>query len=464
LTKPESTSGICLKGSKHLDKMNQSFNRQQLLRLCKQAEHIDYKLTIKQLSDKLEEIYETITENNFDFKLYQVSEYFLTHDLPNKLILRKLNENIKRIYKDEQANRRVIISQVKTLLGETCPYWVIKTDIKSFYESIDREQIISKFHDESMLSYQSMYLLRKVFDNPILKDRNGVPMGMGISATISEIYLRKFDKWIRRFEGVYYYARFVDDIIIFSNSLSSCIKLINNLDEKLSELAEGLRINNSKTELYDGKSLTSINRSNGKPIGKSKPLEYLGYSFKRKQEQTKKPLLKKFQQIENLKYTINDYYSTFLLERITYLEFNSIQASTDAKLTITIASKKIKKIKTRIVKAFLDFGQNKDFVLLEKRIKFLTGNYSIRKSEEGNNLRAGIYYNYLQVNDLSVFHELNSFYRKALFSKASGLGVKISLTPVQKKHLRKHCFVAGFKLKVYNHFTYAEMRNIIKCW
>src|SRR5690606_11262389 len=228
--------------------MNQSFQRQQLIRLCKKAEYIDYGMTIKQLTDSLDTSYEEIANDSFEFSLKQLSEYFLTKDLPNKLILRKLNDNIKRIYKDEQANRRIIISQVKTLLTETCPFWVIKTDIKRFYESIDRDRLISKFNDDSILSYQSMYLMKKVFENPILLGKSGVPRGMNISATMSELYMRKFDRCVRSYDSVYYFARFVDDIIIFSNSLIDSLKLISNLNSQLKELAEGLSINQTKTE------------------------------------------------------------------------------------------------------------------------------------------------------------------------------------------------------------------------
>lgn len=387
--------------------LNQSFHRQQLLGLCKQAEYIDYRMTLKQLSDDLDIASDAIINENFEFTINQVSEYYLTHDLPNKLIIRKLNDNIKRIYKDEQANRRIIIAQVKTLLSETCPYWVIKTDIKRFYESIDRDRIVSKFHDDSLLSYHSMHLLKKVFNNPTLALTSGVPRGMNISATLSEIYMRKFDRWIRRVEGVYYYARFVDDIIIFSNSLPNCISLIANLDSKFSDLAEGLKINNLKTELYDGKTLKAIDIQNGKALTKSKQLEYLGYSFIKEKEQINVPIPKTFKNVEKLKYTIENKYSTFLPDKIPYLEFNAIKSSKDNILKVTIAEKKLKKIKTRIIKALFDFAKNKDFILLEKRVKFLTGNYSIRKSEEGNDLRAGIYYNYLQVNDLKVFDDLN---------------------------------------------------------
>jgi hypothetical protein len=87
--------------------MNQSFQRQQLIRLCKKAEYIDYGMTMEKLSEALDKSYEEIADDTFEFSLKQVSEYYLTDDLPNKLILRKLNDNIKRIYKDEQANHHL---------------------------------------------------------------------------------------------------------------------------------------------------------------------------------------------------------------------------------------------------------------------------------------------------------------------------------------------------------------------
>jgi hypothetical protein len=403
--------------------MNQSFQRQRLIRLCKKAEYIDYGMTIEELTNSLDSSYEEIINDTFEFSLKQVNEYYLTRDLPNKLILRKLNDNIKQIYKDEQANRRIIISQVKTLLSETCPFWVIKTDITSFYESIDRQRLIAKFQDDSMLSYQSMYLMKKVFKNPVLLGKTGVPRGMNISATMSELYMRKFDRWIRSYDSIYYFARFVDDIIIFSNSLPDSLKLISNLNSKLSELARGLTINLSKTELFNGETLENLDTDNGKKLSKKHKLNYLGYSF----------------EVENGR-------------------------SKNRKLIVSIAQKKVTKIKTRVVKSFIDFSKNKNFRLLENRIQFLTGNYSIRKTVEGSSLRAGIYYNYLQVTDTIVFDELNKILRKSIFSKTPNFGGKIGLNSLQKCRLSKYCFLAGFKKRAYFEFTYSQMQEIINCW
>lgn len=393
--------------------MNQSFTRQELAKLCKQSEYIEYGITSRQLENLLNDTFEKIVEDKFEFELTQVKDYFLTKDLPNKLVLRKLNDNIKKLYKDEQSNRRIIISQIKTLLEESCPFWILKTDISSFYESINRLRITEKFKNNSMLSYQSLYLLNRLFSNNLLETNTGVPRGLNISATLSEIYMRKFDKWIRRCEGVYYYARFVDDIIIFTNSEKSISYISENLDLKLNEFAEGLISNKIKTDNFDGSLI--------KP---NKPLEYLGYKFT-------KSINKK-----------------------------------NVNLKVTIADKKIEKIKTRIILSFLDFIKNKDFTLLENRMKFLTGNYSIRKSIDGNDLRAGIYYNYLHVNDFSIFEELNLFYRKALFSRNKKFGNKLSiaLNLVQKEKLNKYCFKTGFQEKIYNSFTSEQMSKVISCW
>jgi hypothetical protein len=347
----------------------------------------------------------------------------LAESLESKLILRKLNDNIKRIYKDEQANRKIIISQTKVLLEDTCPYWILKTDIKSFYESIDRNRLIDKFKNDSILSYYSLFLLKKLFSNSLISISNGIPRGMNISATLSEIYMRKFDKWVRRCEGVFYYARFVDDIIIFVNSLYNMKTLINNINIRLSELAQGLVINRDKTQLFEGLTLMQLDIETYVKLNNDNSLEYLGYKFNKNNEKGK---------------------------------YN---------LTISIAEKKIKKIKTRLTLSFIDFSYNHDFILLNNRIKFITGNFGIRKTREGNMLKSGIYYNYPNLTDESKLKELTEYYRKLLYCKKGKLGIALSrLTLIQRNKLKKYCFVAGFNKRIFKSFSYSKINEIVRCW
>lgn len=401
--------------------MNQSFKIKELEKFGKQDEFRE----VPDWENQIDTACMNISNETFEFEIKQVGSYFLTESFSDKLILRKLNDNIKRIYKDEQANRKIIISQIKVLLEETCPYWVIKTDIKSFYESIDRERLLKKFQDDSMLSYYSMFLLHKLFSNATITSTTGVLRGMNISATLSEIYMRKFDKWIRNCAGVYFYARFVDDIVIFINNEKDSRFLFENINQKLKELAEGLLINKTKTQLFNGNTLKQQSIKNTSNIKGKSYLEYLGYRFEK--NQTKKEVV----------------------------------------LKIGIAEGKIKKIKSRITLSFADYLKTNDFSLLNDRIKFLTGNYSITKrNDEDSDLRAGIFFNYSQLSNFSVLDELNQYYRKNLFAKKGFWGIKLNskLSPAQKERLKKYCFKSGFTKKIYNAFDYSRMSEIVSCW
>lgn len=404
--------------------MNQNFNSKELKRYLKKGELYRNEIEESQFDEELNNIEKKIIENNFIFNVKKNESYFFVETLPEKLILRKLNDNIKRIYKDEQANRKFVIQQIKVLLAEDTPFWVIKTDIKSFYESIDRNKIFNKLKNDAMLSYYSISLINSVFNNSIVKQNKGLPRGVNISSTLSEIYMRKFDQWTQRFSDVYYYARFVDDIIIFISNKTSAIKMLNALDVKLKETTSSLQINKSKTELFEGEKIIRIqNLSNHKT--KKENIEFLGYDFRISQESTKKTKL----------------------------------------ITVSIAEKKIKKIKSRIVKTYLDYLKNKDFKLLNQRIKFLSGNYGISKNSDNSILKAGIYYNYSHLNNYDKLSELDSFHKKLLFSKKNNLGSNINanLSSHQKSILKKYCFKTGFYKKIYNSFSYQEMGEITNC-
>ena len=139
--------------------MNQVFASKELIKLCRKDEWEDYGLTRNSLIEKIDSNFDAIIAETFSFDIQQTGSYCQLTDLAQKLIIRKLNDNIKRLYKDEQSNRRVIIKQVKALLEEEIPMWILKTDVEKFYESIDRNRLLAKLKNDSMLSYHSIFLL-----------------------------------------------------------------------------------------------------------------------------------------------------------------------------------------------------------------------------------------------------------------------------------------------------------------
>ena len=391
--------------------MNQVFSHEELMKLCRKDEWKYYDISKEELIEQINLNFNSIINGTFAFDIVQTGDYFQINDLSQKLIIRKLNDNIKRLYKDEQSNRRIIIKQIKTLLHETVPMWILKTDIESFYESIDRNRLLVKLKNDSILSYHSIYLIQKLFSEAPLSSTSGLPRGLSISSTLSEMYMRKFDRWIKSYPSVYYYARFVDDIIVFSNSAKGLEELKNSIN---SQLEVGLRKKEVKTELF-----------NGENIRDSRPLEYLGYKFT-----------------------------------------TSLNPQKKRELRVSIARKKVKKIKTRITLSFCEYSKSENFELLQKRIQFLTGNYSIKRNEDSEDLKAGIFYNYCYLNHFFDLTSLNLYYRKIIYCKKGRLGILLSskLSDSQKDTLLKYSFIYGHKNKVYHSFSADEMKDIKLCW
>lgn len=94
-----------------------------------------------------------------DFKFESIStaqiknkKIVRTKSIKEILILRKLNDNLKRIYGVKQSNRREITKQVYTLLQEINPIHIIRLDIKSFYESIKLDAALEPIFEETLLS------------------------------------------------------------------------------------------------------------------------------------------------------------------------------------------------------------------------------------------------------------------------------------------------------------------------
>ncbi len=90
--------------------MNQQFIPSQLLKFCKGSEIEENGYSTEEFETLLNETYENILNGQFEFSFHKYKNIYLVKDLDQKLVLRKLNDNISRIYKDIQANRRLIIS------------------------------------------------------------------------------------------------------------------------------------------------------------------------------------------------------------------------------------------------------------------------------------------------------------------------------------------------------------------
>ena len=125
------------------------------------------------------------------------------------------------------------------------------------------------------------------------------------------------------------------------------------------------------------------------------------------------------------------------------------------------------KIKTRIVKAFVNVAKNGDVGLLVDRIKYLTGNYSIKSSTTLLPIKAGIFYNYKQISEESLsLNELDVFYQNILHCYRGKLGTRLSkvLSKSDREVLTNYSFRYGFKNRTFHGLTFDRIHRIKMCW
>lgn len=355
-----------------------------------------------------------VNSNSFNFSLTPFipepgskTIYTTTKDAVSFFAMKQLQYNVFRTFKVKQANRYQIVKQVKILLQDKFPKFIIRTDIRSFYENVPQYELLKLIENNSLLSPKSVSLIKNLLYNYnlltnqlIIKEhlRRGIPRGVGISPFLAELYMRKIDEEIKNIEGVTFYGRYVDDIIIFFTPKSK--NTSDNYLDKIKRIIEdkGLNIKDgsvpgevSKTQEIDllNNETTTID------------ITLLGYKFK--------------------------------IDRSAYKG-------------IMLSDNKKKKYKERITKSIdrylSEYIYNKKEArkLLIHRFNYLTKNSRLHQPKKG---LIGIYYsNSLLENDSECLKRLDQMLHTIVDLKLPAAG-----HPTLNKRLKKFSFLKGFNEK-----------------
>lgn len=400
-------------------------------------------------------------------------------------VLKQLQRNIYKTFKVKQASRKNIISQLKLILDDNFPKIIIRTDIESFYETIPHKELLSKIDENSLLSYPSKKIIKDILNQywkiliidgvkNINDERVGLPRGIGISAYLSELYMRSFDKKIATYSNVTYYCRYVDDIIIvITPENRNENKSILNYKTELKNIVTKstmLNINSSKTSFTD---LRKENKE--RKISKDYELTYLGYKFiigykkktndkKLSSENIPLKLIKnqdKFKTYNDKIGTNPSLYSLNLLKQIP------IEYIEKKPLRILMSDDKFERYIKKIKSSFEDFKAEKikhttnhngiNRILLQ-RIRFLTNNFQLLRRKD--NVFVGVYYSNEFINDFTNLSELD----KILQLEITGIKAIGKDSLIDK--LQKLSFQNGFKEKSFLKFNFRAFQNdkVLKIW
>lgn len=320
-------------------------------------------------------------------------------------IMKQLQINIRKSFNKKPQNKNTIISQIKSLLDNNFPKYIIKTDIRNFYESINTKLLKEKIYDNSLISLNTRKLLQQIINEyqKISNSTDGIPRGIGVSAYLAEIYLKDFDESIQLMEDVIYYARYVDDIfIIFSpKGTSDTSKYLPKIENLLNKLSLTTNKEAEKTIEID---LTQSNKMIN--------FMYLGYNF----------------DIKNSKL-----------------------------FSITPTQKRINRIKQKIEYSLNDFknnGYKKNQDLLIDRLRFLTGNIKLFNSKRA--IFIGIYYSNIFCTKYNFLSELDHYTKHQIDIKINDAKLK--------RRLLKITFKDGYETRKIRNFSTKRISEITKAW
>jgi retron-type reverse transcriptase len=113
----------------------------------------------------------------------------------------------------------------------TC--WVLKCDIKKFFASIDHiilNQIIAEYISGIDIIWLIQNIVGSFHSTELGK---GLPLGNLTSQLFVNIYMNKFDRYVKHVLKEKYYIRYADDFVFMSDDKNKLIKLLPHIQEIL---------------------------------------------------------------------------------------------------------------------------------------------------------------------------------------------------------------------------------------
>jgi len=411
--KKELLSGAIAQEDYESFKLEKNHEKQSL----QKHKHDKIEVLLNEITEKISK-HEYSLEINDDLEIDGKKVYTVDKTSPETFfVLKKLQSNIQHSFKVKQSDRNEIIHQVKNLLDNSFPKYVIRTDIKSFFESIPHDKLLEKIKKNPILNPQSKKIINQIFREYKSKTTlgKGVPRGIGISAYLSELYMRDIDNKIKSLPNVTYYARYVDDIIIIFTPYTKYDNL--NYMDKIKDIIsyETLEINEIKT-----KELNLID------TGVTKNFDFLGYN----------------------------------------IIFNS---SNKTHIKINLTTKKVNKYKKKLDKSFefynreSKYNEKKARKILIKRLRYLTENTRLLNVKK--DILIGVYFSNSMLTETNSLNELDNYLKEkvnCIFSPYSELS-HINIDRL-KNRLRKFSFEKGFIDKRFCKFTTNDFKIILEPW
>jgi len=129
--------------------------------------------------------------------------------------------------------------------------YVLKCDIRKYFENVSHEVLIGEIgryvNDEGIL-----WLVRMILSSnnarPAASPGCGIPIGNLTSQFFANVYLNRFDHWVKEDLRHRYYIRYVDDFVVLADDKAVLHAAFRQIEDKLGEI--GLAVHPKKRWVF----------------------------------------------------------------------------------------------------------------------------------------------------------------------------------------------------------------------
>lgn len=346
-------------------------------------------------------------------------------DLTTLLTCKIVMSELRKQYHVYPSNRNEIVDTLEVHLRAKIQYGIIRSDIKHFFESIPQDRLMKRLYEDGKVSPRIMrYIKRTLYAHNVMThnaERKGLPRGVCFSSYLAEIYLRSFDESVKNMDGVLFYRRYVDDILILTIKPATPQDINRKIEDAINSI--GLELHHGKKTM-----VAEIYEDSGKCV-----FDYLGYKF-------------------NVSY---------------------------GHTTVGLSTNKIQKYNLLLNKIFEIYGKTKNYYAKKNsplkeflsRIAVLMGNGNLNGRK--NFVKTGIYYSNKMLTSLTDLEHLDKTF-KALLNDRNKFSIPRALFANDKDYeqemadfvkniLNKYGFKSGFVTrKSYNHSDFTSIQEDLK--
>lgn len=322
-------------------------------------------------------------------------------------LARQLEQNLRVALEVRTVSRNQLAEQLQKTLGDSTDKYLMRSDIKSFYESVPHDRLLELLRDNARVSRTTVSFVRSLLNEyqTLTGSDLGLPRGIGASSLLAEAYLAQFDAQVRKLPGLIAHLRYVDDfVLIFAEGAHHPTVEQRKQTVRKAVRDLGLALNPTKTVHH------TLRDERGTPLTR---IRFLGYE-----------------------YTITGHEVTVDMTQQRLERYKR-------KLDLAIASYRAQSSAPRAQSALVD------------RIEFLTSNTRLENNKQ--HALVGIYFsNPIITSTDGRIARLDRYLSRLL--------AQISMADATRSRIATFTFSTGFVLKRYRVFSSKRLGVIAKVW